>query len=92
MSRLTRGSVWLSGTSSDWPSSCSSAEHLRSVCEGHVPVSRRPEDLSCFSPSAERLVGLTWWAGIRLGRAQVPLKSGHALSFYNTHTHTQSHI
>lgn len=48
----------------------------------------RPQDFSWFRPSTERLVGLMRRAGIRSGRSQVPLKSGHALPLYtNTQTY-----
>lgn len=47
-----------------------------------------PQDLSLRRPSAERAVGLMWWAGTRAGKSQVPLNSGQALPFCSKTTKT----
>lgn len=54
----------------------------------------RPHDLSLLRPSTERAVGLIRWPGMRAGRSQVPLKSGHARPLCsNTHAVREwSHI
>lgn len=73
------------------PSSCSLSELLMPPCGWDLPpcCGSRPQDFSLLRPSTERLVGLMRWAGIRVGRSQVPLKSGHALPLYShIHRHT----
>lgn len=67
---------------------------LLPLCGWDLPVccGSSPQDFSLFRPSAERAVGLTWLAGIRAGRSQVPLKSGHALPLCSINTQNGSGV